>query len=146
MPAGRPRKIRSVSQMEQLWEEYKKKCDNNRIIRTEFSQKMGRFVSAEIPKRISYTILGFCIWIGISQNTFYETYAKDSKFSSIVTRMRDDCERDVREKFETNEIPPQLSALWMSKFGYSTKVDNADAAKNNELLQSLIDLEKKHND
>ena len=146
MPAGRPRKIRSVSQMEQLWEEYKKKCDNNTTTLTEFSSKNSEFISSKVTKPISYTIEGFCVFIGVLRSAFYDTYAKDPKYSDIVSRMREECEYDVRSKFESGTIPPQLSALWMSKFGYSTKVDNADATKNNELLQSLIDLERKHND
>ena len=146
MPAGRPRKIRSVSQMEQLWEEYKQKCDNNTTVLTEFSSKNSEFISSKVTKPISYTIEGFCVFIGVLRSAFYDTYAKDPKYSDIVTRMREECEYDVRSKFESGTIPSQLSALWMSKFGYSTKVDNADATKNNELLQSLIDLERKHHD
>lgn len=137
------RKISSPAQMEQLWEEFKSFCDNQQVMRHEFSQRNSEFVSKPLTKRISYTIEGFCVYIGLLRKNFYETYAADPEYRDIVARMREECEFDVRTKFETGDIPHQLSALWMSKFGYSTKVDNADTAKANELLQSLIDLEKK---
>ncbi|MCC8110402.1 MAG: DNA-packaging protein [Ruminococcus sp.] len=51
---------------------------------------------------------------------------------------------DVREKFETGEIPPQLSALWMSKFGYGTNNNVTVDAK--ELVDDWIDGVMSHGD
>lgn len=117
---GRPRKIKSVKAMKDAWEEYKEYCDNQEVLTHEFSNKDSKFVSAVLKKKITYTIEGFCVYIGIVRSTFYQTYAEDETFSDIVAHMREECEIDARSKFETGQIPPQLSALWMSKYGYST--------------------------
>ena len=42
----------------------------------------------------------------------------------VVTRIREECEADARRKFELQVIPSQLAGLWMSKYGYTTKVEN----------------------
>ena len=118
---GRPRMIDSPDTMEELWEEFKEKCDNKTVVRTEFSQKLGEFVTDTVPSPVSYTILGFCNHIGLSRSKFYETYKQDPVFGDIVSRIESECEEDVRDKFENKTIPSQLSALWMSKYGYSVK-------------------------
>lgn len=118
---GKPRKIKSPQQMEKLWEEYKNYCDNQSVIAHEFSQRNSQFVSAELRKKITYTVEGFCVYIGISRASFYSTYREDPMYADIVTRMSEECEIDARQKFETNTIPHQLAHLWMSKYGYSVK-------------------------
>lgn len=117
---GRPRKIKSVKALEEAWEEYKNYCDNQVVLTHEFSQKNSEFVSANLRKKITYTIEGFCVFIGLSRSTFYQIYGEDDKFSYIVTRMKEECEIDARAKFETGQIPSQLAGLWMSKYGYTT--------------------------
>ena len=125
---SRNRKISSTKKMADLWEEYKEFCDNQTVMAHDFSQKMSEYVSAELKKRITYTIEGFCVFIGLSRSAFYDTYEKDEKYSDMVTRMREECEVDARKKFETGELPPQLAGLWMSRHGYTTKTDtNIDA-------------------
>lgn len=118
---GHPRKIESPEIMEDLWERFKEDCDNQTVIRTEFSQKLGEFVTQTIPSPVSYTVLGFCCFIDLSRNKFYDTYKNDPAYGDIVSRIERECEQDVRKKFENKTIPSQLSALWMSKFGYSVK-------------------------
>ena len=54
----------------------------------------------------------------------YETYTEKKRYSDIVTRIREECEADARRKFELQVIPSQLAGLWMSKYGYTTKVEN----------------------
>lgn len=125
---GRPRKIKSVKALEEAWEEYKSFCDNQIVLTHEFSQKNSEFVSAELRKRITYTIEGFCVYIGISRQAFYSYYAKNEKYIDMVTRMREECETDARSKFETGTIPSQLAGLWMSRYGYTTKTDANIAA------------------
>ena len=78
-------------------------------------------------KRITYTIEGFCTWAGISRQAFYSTYGEGTKFVDIFTRMREECEFDVRRKFETGELPTGLAALWMARYGYSAKADEKTA-------------------
>lgn len=138
---GRPRKIRSAAQMARLWEEFKEHCDHYEVPVTEFSAKNSEFVSSKVKKRISYTIEGFCVFIGLARSKFYQIYDNDPDFGDIITRIREECEADTRAKFEVGTIPPQLAPLWMSKFGYSVKTE-AKADGKNELLESLMDMER----
>lgn len=115
------RRFQTEEDMMQTWEEYKDYCDNYYVTTHNFSAKNSEFVSKDLKKRISYTIEGFCVFSKLARKAFYDTYANNPEFSRIVSLMREECEHDVRSKFETGEIPPQLSALWMSKFGYSAK-------------------------
>jgi hypothetical protein len=126
---GRPRKIKSAKALEEAWTEYKKYCDNQTVLTHEFSAKSSQFVSTELRKCITYTIEGFCVYIGLARSRFYETYAGDERFRDIVTRMKDECEVDARRKFELQLIPSQLAGLWMSKHGYTTKADNSTEVK-----------------
>ncbi len=119
---GRPRKFTPES-LADAWEKYKKKCDAHTVLKTEFSQRNSQFVTAEIPAPITYTILGFCIDCNLARSKFYADYADNPRYGDIVMRMEAECEQDAREKFESGAIPTQLSGLWMSKHGYTTKTD-----------------------
>lgn len=125
---GRPRKIRSVKALEDAWEEYKSYCDNQLVLSHEFSAKNSEFVSAELKRKITYTIEGFCVFIGLARSSFYQIYGEDERYSDMVTRMKEECEIDARTKFETGQIPSQLAGLWMSHYGYTTKTDANIAA------------------
>lgn len=120
---GRPRKIKTVSELNRLWDEYKAYCDNQSVLTHEFSGARAEFVSAELKKKITYTIEGFCAWLGLVRSAFYQNYMHNDKFADAVTRIQEECEVDVRSKLELGVIPTQLSGLWMSKYGYSTKTD-----------------------
>ena len=120
---GKPRKFKSTKALLQAWEEYKHDCNNQTVLTHEFDSKHGEFVSAKLTRAITYTIEGFCMYIGLSRSAFYSTYGEDERYSDIVTRMREECEVDARRKFELSMIPTQLAGLWMSKHGYSTKTD-----------------------
>lgn len=117
---GRKRRFATPAALEAAWEEFKYYCDHQEVLCHDFSNKNSEFVSAVLIKKITYTIEGFCVYAGIARSKFYEIYARDEKYRNIVTRMKEECEVDVRAKFETGQIPSQLSGLWMSKFGYST--------------------------
>lgn len=121
---GRPRKFRSARALKEAWEEYKKECDNRMVLTHDFSSKNSEFVSKELQRSVTYTIEGFCVYADISRSSFYETYAEDEKFSDTVTRMKEECEVNAREKFELGVIPTQLAGLWMSRHGYTTKTDS----------------------
>lgn len=121
---GRPLKIKTLEKMEQLWEEYKTDCDNQEVLTHDFSPKNSEFVSAKLQRSITYTIEGFCVFVGNSRQQFYDHYAKMKKYTDIVTRIREECEVDARKKFELQVIPSQLVGPWMSKYGYTTKVEN----------------------
>lgn len=120
---GKPRKIKSPEDMAKAWEKFKEYCDNQEATVYEFSQKNAQFISANVRKKITYTIVGFCVFLGLDKSSFYETYEEDPAYTDIVKRIKVECEADVRAKFENGTIPHQLAALWMSKFGYSTKND-----------------------
>ena len=72
---GRPLKIKSPEEMEQFWEAYKQECDNQEVLTHDFSSKNSEFVSAKLKRSITYTIEGFCVYLGIARSKFYETYA-----------------------------------------------------------------------
>lgn len=122
---GRKRKFNSVKALEEAWEAYKAKCDNQMVLTHDFSSKNSEFVSKELKRSVTYTIEGFCVFAGIARSKFYETYAEEEKYRDTVTRMREECEVDARAKFELGVIPSQLAGLWMSRHGYSTKTDSS---------------------
>lgn len=141
---GRPLKIKSPEEMERLWEEFKAECDNQEVLTHDFSSKNSEFVSAKLKRSITYTIEGFCVYMKISRQAFYEYYADKKRYVDIVTRIREECEADARKKFELQIIPSQLAGLWMSKYGYTTKVDNnisggldTEKTKLDDLLQQM---------
>jgi len=130
--------------MERLWEEYKESCDSYKAVAHEFCRKTGAFVSAKINKPITYTIEGFCLYIGLDRSAFYDTYdTENSEFSNIVTRVREECEINARIKFETGQIPTQLSGLWMSKYGYTTSTNSKVEVEQEVKTQVVIALPPK---
>lgn len=139
---AKPRKFKNPKEMEIKWEEFKEYCDNKTAICHEFSSSKGAFVSVELKKPITYTIEGFCVYIGILRQDFYDVYAINKKFYGIVTRIREECEIDARRKFEQGTIPTQLSGLWMSKYGYSNKQETTSSSTvtvNDNFLDALSD-------
>lgn len=137
---GRKPKIKSPEEMEEKWEEFKFYCDNQEVLVHDFSSKNSEFVSDKLTKRITYTIEGFCVFIGIPRSVFYNVYAKKKKFEDIVTRIREECEVDARMKFETGTIPTQLAGLWMSKYGYSTKQEVKDDTSQSKSISNIENL------
>ena len=113
----------TAKSLSEKWEEYKQYCDSQTVTRTEFSQKLADFITKTIPSPITYTIKGFAIYCGMTEQNFYLTYSKDPRLESVIARMKDECESDARRKFENGSIPTQLSGLWMSNYGYPTKQD-----------------------
>lgn len=141
---SRQRKFKNARALEEVWELYKDYCENKTVLVHDFSSKNSEFVSAELKKSVTYTIEGFCAYSGISRASFYEHYGKDKRYADIVTRMREECEVDAREKFELQVIPSQLAGLWMSKYGYTTRQENtidatisAEQSKLDDMLKQL---------
>lgn len=120
---GKARKFKNANELETAWKEYKNDCDNQMVLTHDFSSKNSEFVSKELKRSVTYTIEGFCVYVGISRASFYAYYADDERYADTVTRMREECEVDARKKFELQVIPSQLAGLWMSNYGYSTKTD-----------------------
>lgn len=137
----RPRKFKTAAELEAKWAEYKEYCNNRMVLTHDFSSKNSEFVSAELKRSVTYTIEGFCVYAGIARQDFYATYAENKRFCDIVTRMREECETDAREKFELGVIPTQLAGLWMSKYGYSTKQDvNAEVGPSEKFSDILVQI------
>lgn len=129
---ARPRKINSIKAMEEAWEAFKCECNNQMVETHDFSAKNSEFVSATLKRSITYTIEGFCNYIGLSRSTFYHTYGGDVRYTDMVSRMKEECEIDARKKFELQMIPSQLAGLWMSRHGYTTKTENSGPGDDRE--------------
>lgn len=136
---GRPRKFKTPKALADAWSAYKAWCDSQEVLAHAFSAKNSEFVSEGLKRKITYTIEGFCVWAGIARSAFYDTYAADSRFSDITTRMKEECEVDARIKFELGEIDAKLAPLWMSKHGYGIKAEAAppDQREDDPLTKSL---------
>lgn len=139
---ARQRKIKTIEEMEALWEAYKADCDNQPVLTHDFSAKNSEFVSKELRRSITYTIEGFCVFIGVPRRTFYENYADNKRYLHIVTHMREECEVDARKKFELQMIPSQLAGLWMSKHGYTTKTEDTKQTVNDGVLPAILEYLK----
>ncbi len=113
---GRPHKYSTPDALSAAWQLYKDYCDNQVVGIQKFNLLNGEFTSGEISRCITYTIKGFCAWAGLSRSSFYANYAKNAQFADTVTRVREECEVDVRTKFELGLIPTRLAPLWMGSF------------------------------
>ncbi len=125
-----------------IWDkflEYKEVCDSKTVTRTEFSQRESRFVTAVIPAPISCTVKGFCNYVGMTEQNFYQTYANRKGIELVIARIKDECEMDVREKFENGTINSRLAGLWMSHYGYTTKSESKDEVKNSVVIVDDLD-------
>ena len=117
---GRPRKFKTVNQLEKAWTAYKADCDSRWVVTHGFSAANSEFVTECLMRGITYTVKGFCLWCGLARSTFYQSYGANERFSDIITRIKDECEVDAREKFELGMLDPRLAFLWMSRFGYGS--------------------------
>lgn len=125
-----------------IWDkfiEYKVVCDNKTVIRTEFSQRTSEFVTAVIPAPVSCSLKGFCNYVGMTEQNFYEYYAKKPQLESVIARIKEVCELDAREKFENGTINSRLAGLWMSNYGYSTKSESKNEVKNSVVIVDDLD-------
>lgn len=120
---GRPKKFKTAKALSNAWAEYKTWCDSRQALTHGFSAKNSEFVSRKLQRSVTYTIEGFCAHVGISRQSFYETYAV--QFPDTFTCMREECEVDSRMKFELGIIDSRLAPLWMSRHGYSVKAEPA---------------------
>ena len=123
---GIPRKISSPDEMASLWDAYKEYCDTYTIPRTEFSQRESKHVTTYVLSPVTYTIKGFCVYIGLARKAFYDTYDKDAAYTHVIARMREDAEEDAREKFESRVIDTRLAPLWMSHYDYRLPAQRRD--------------------
>lgn len=117
-----PRKIGCPEEMMNLWFEYKNKCDTHTTTKTFVDHGVKSDVVVNAPR--TYTIKGFCLFIGIVESTWQRTYKKDELFSDVVEMIQMECEVDARGKFEDGSINSRLAALWMGQYeGYKAKTE-----------------------
>lgn len=133
---GRARKFKTAKALAGAWAEYKTWCDSRSTLTHGFSAKNSEFISKKLQRSVTYTIEGFCAYVGISRQSFYETYA--AKFPDTFTCMREECEVDSRMKFELGIVDSRLAPLWMSRYGYSTKAEAGTS--DGEGVQIIDDL------
>lgn len=122
---GQRGRIKSPMQMLKLWDEYKERCDNRSVIVWDHNKKTGDYDMNEVIRSVTYTIKGFAVFLGMTEQNFYTTYNKNPKFEYVIARIREECEVNTREKFELGMIPTKLAGLWMSKYGYTTKQEDS---------------------
>lgn len=135
-------KVNGKTLGEAIWEkflEYKDDCNSRTVTRTEFSQRESRFVTAVIPAPVSCNMKGFCNYVGMTEQNFYQTYAKRKGIESVIARIKEECELDAREKFENGTINSRLAGLWMSNYGYTTKSESKEEVKNSVVIVDDLD-------
>ena len=121
--------IESPADMMEQWELYKTFCDGYQINVTEFSQRSSQFVTEKLNKPISFTLAGFSLFCGLSKKGFIDKFVNDIDYTDVLSRIYDEIEQDCRRKFETSQIEPRLSGLWMSQFGYSMPKQGGNTAE-----------------
>lgn len=133
------KKVNSANQMWNAFLEFLDDCNSKTVVRTEFCQKSGEFVTAVIPAPITATKKKFALFLGMTETNFYETYGKNEKFKPVIARITEICEADAREKFENGTINSRLAGLWMSNYGYSTKSESKEEIKNSVVIVDDLD-------
>lgn len=123
------------------WCEYKDNCNGRTKKQTTFSQREGRHITEEIPAPVSYSFKGFCLYVGMTEQNLYATYYNKNRdvFEPVLARIRDECEIDTKEKLETGQIESRLSGLLLSRYGYSTTVEQKTDFTNIDKLIEGID-------
>jgi hypothetical protein len=146
MGIGRRRVVKSPRAMLAAWDEFKGICDGNTttyLKDVEFSkgdETVATHSETTTSAPVTYTIVGFCAFLGISRAAWYQTYEPDPKFADAIALIRTECENDVRRKFETGAINSRLAPLWMSKYGYGAKVETTNEHRaDNNLLDAIKD-------
>lgn len=117
------------------------KCDSATVTTYAFSSKLGEFCTATVPHPVAYSIIGFCNFIGLTRSAFYETYKP--AFPDFFERIQNLCEEDILKKSQQGQIPPKLTGLILSKYGYSARAEDTateDALEEaRKLLEGLDD-------
>jgi hypothetical protein len=143
---ARQRKITSPRALAARWDEYKALCDTNTrtVIKDEEVTRGDEtdvtHAETTVSAPVTYTIVGFCAFLGISRRAWYATYEPDARFADVIALIHTECEVDVRQKFETGAINSRLAPLWMSRYGYGSKVEATTEHKaDNNLLDAIRD-------
>ena len=118
------KKFRTPTELERAWENYKAHCDGHMVVQRMVED--GRERRIEMSRPLTYTIEGFCAYVRISRQGFHKTYSGNAQYAAVYERIKDECEVDARQKFETGQIPSKLAGLWMARYGYTAKPQSAE--------------------
>lgn len=113
---GRPLKIKTPQQMEEILNEYFATTEENKI-----------------------TITGLCLALGLDKSTFYD-YEKRDEYRDIVKQARliveNSYEISLRESGRTGDI------FALKNFGWRDKVEYEDTNSKNGIMEDLVEALK----
>lgn len=113
---GRPLKIETPEQMENILNEYFKTTDENKI-----------------------TITGICLALGLDKSTFYD-YEKREEYKDIVKQARMIVENSYEISLRENGRTGDIFAL--KNFGWRDKVEYEDSGNKNGVIEDLVEALK----
>lgn len=113
---GRPLKIETPEQMENILNEYFKITDENKI-----------------------TITGICLALGLDKSTFYD-YEKREEYKDIVKQARMIVENSYEISLRENGRTGDIFAL--KNFGWRDKVEYEDHGNKNGVIEDLVEALK----
>ena len=113
---GRPLKIETPEQMENILNEYFKTTDENKI-----------------------TITGICLALGLDKSTFYD-YEKREEYKDIVKQARMIVENSYEISLRENGRTGDIFAL--KNFGWRDKVEYEDHGNKNGVIEDLVEALK----
>jgi len=113
---GRPLKIETPKQMENILNEYFKTTDENKI-----------------------TITGICLALGLDKSTFYD-YEKIEEYKDIVKQARMIVENSYEISLRENGRTGDIFAL--KNFGWRDKVEYEDSGNKNGVIEDLVEALK----
>lgn len=128
----------SVKGLEALWEQYKDHCDHQKVLTYNYNASSKQYIPQELQKCITYTLEGFCVYVGLSRTAFRERYESDPKYADLVTRMREECEVDAWNKFELQQLPPQLAGRWMDRYAAAAQ-ETESTSTLDRILEAVAD-------
>ena len=78
------------------------------------------------------------MYVGLSRTAFRERYESDPKYADLVTRMREECEVDAWNKFELQQLPPQLAGRWMDRYAAAAQ-ETESTSTLDRILEAVAD-------
>lgn len=84
---GRPKQYSNPEQLEEIAEEYFRWVLDNPMLQEKMFASNGRIVKDDAKIQRPMSIVGFCLFAGISKKTFYN-YANDESFLHIITYIK----------------------------------------------------------
>lgn len=113
---GRPLKIETPEQMEDILNEYFKTTDENKI-----------------------TITGICLALGLDKSTFYD-YEKREEYKDIVKQARMIVENSYEISLRENGRTGDIFAL--KNFGWRDKVEYEESGNKSGVMEELVEALK----